>query len=195
MIVQKGLNRLGCLSCVEVMMRPSAVEVEVQAPAPTPTLPVDVIRSIIQRARLDIDTRLGLRVKPGRLTEEPSYGPVRERLRAMHARRREAWKRNEARRVRGDGSGHALEHIRSPPIATGPRSSMQVCIDVWGPDSLDCDVRMSIEALETVEDDPQDPLAHLLPPGGAQAFVRRGAYCRVPTGETCPPIFDDDDSY
>ena len=155
-----------------------------------PSLPNDVVRYIIQRACLDIDTRLGLRVKPGRLTEDPTYELVRERLRAMHARRRDAWERNEA--CRGCG-GFALEYIKSPEIVIGTRRSMHISIEVWGPSNLDDNVRMSIKAIETVEDDPLDPLAHLLSPGGAEAFVRRGTYFYVQTGEACRPIFDDDD--
>ena len=160
-----------------------------------PPLPSDLIQRILQCARLDIDTRLELRVPPGRLTDDPSYDPVRERLRATHVRRADAWKRSEAYRRRGDGSGTALEHIKTPSIATGTRMSMAIAIDVWGPDSIDGDVRMSIEAVETIKDDPLDPLAHLLPPGGAEAFLRRGTYCYVHSGEKCPKIFDDEDYF
>ena len=152
-----------------------------------PTLPNDVVRHIIKCARLDIDTRLGLRVKPGRLTEDPAYEGVRERLRVMHARRTDAWERNKR-----DGGGFALEYFKSSEVVIGDRRSMHVGIEVWGPSSLDSNVRMSIKAIETVLDDPLDPLAHLLPPGGGEAFVRRGTYCHVQTGEACRPIFDDD---
>lgn len=155
-------------------------------------LPAELITRILERASLDIDTRLELRVRPGRLTEEQSYEHVRERLRATHSRRAEAWKRYEACRRLADGSGAALEWIDTPPIATGTRRSMKISIIVWGPDIFDLDVRMSIEAVETVEDDPLDALAHLLPPGGGEAFVRRGTYCRVHSGEECPKIIDDE---
>lgn len=43
--------------------------------------------NIIQNVSLDIDTRIMLRVKPGRLTNDPSYEHVREKLQNTHKRR------------------------------------------------------------------------------------------------------------
>jgi hypothetical protein len=153
-----------------------------------PTLPDDVIRLIFKDAKLDIDTRKALRVKPGRLTEDPAYDAVRERLKATHTRRLEMWKRSQAARMQDAFA--PLEVINTPDIVLGPRRHMYVTIEVW---DLDDEVRMSIEAIEVVDDDPEDPSAHLLPPGGGEAFVRRGSYCIVPTGEACPRLCDDDD--
>ena len=152
-----------------------------------PTLPDDVVRIIIKNAELDIDTRKALRVKPRRLTEDPAYNDVRERLKAAHNRRMEMWRRSEAAQ-KLDMSA-PLEVVKSPEIVLGPRRRMYVRFEVW---DVDDDVRMSIEAIEIIDDDPEDPLTHLLPPGGGEAFVRRRTYCIVPTGEACPPICDED---
>ena len=142
-------------------------------------IPGDIVRDILRLAKLDIDTRRALRVEPGRLTEEPAYGPVRERLRTMHARRTAAWLLNETYRKQDPLCSGALEYLRTPSIATGQRRSMALSINVFGPDVGDGDVRMSIEAIETVDD--------------AMAFIRRGTYCYMQTGAPCPKIFDDSD--
>lgn len=84
-------------------------------------LPNDVIRLIIKAARLDIDTRLALRVKPGRLTEDATYDVVRERLRETHIRRARLWKK----------SAGALESISSPDIILGPQLRIFIRIQVW----------------------------------------------------------------
>ena len=157
----------------------------------TSELPFDVINYIIRMAELDIDTRLGLRVKPRRLEKEV-YNPVLEKLQNMHKRRCEAYKRNEECRKRMDGSGFALERFHSSPLDTGPRNSMAVYFTVWDRES---DVQMEIEACETILDDPTDPYAHLLPPGSAEMFRRRGTYCIMHSGLPCERIFEGDDDF
>lgn len=127
-------------------------------------------------------------MKPGRLTEDTVYDAVRERLMATHIRRSEMWRHNEA--FRKEGRFSALESIRTPDIIVGPRRHIHVNIEVW---LLGDVVQMCIEAIEIVDDDPEDPRAHLLPPGGGEAFLRRATYCIVSTGERCPPIYDDDE--
>ena len=154
-----------------------------------PTLPYDIIRLIIKSAQLDIDTRLGLCVKPGRLTKDPKFESVRERLRETHTRRLDFWKRNEACRLQGSGINHALECIRTPDIDIGPRQKMRVNLQVWGPNAMNDEMWMVIEAIEHVDADPQDP--H--PIGGTRAYLRRSMCCRLPTGEMCPHLIDDED--
>lgn len=160
-----------------------------------PTLPGDVIRLIIRSAHLDIDTRLELRVKPGRLTNDPSYETIRDQLKSIHTRRVRFWERNkEAEKA---GMYCALESIRSSDVITGPLRSVHIAVEVWGPTCESDEVRMSIEAIEIVDDDPNDPLTYLLPPGGGEAFRLRGTYCILPTGEVCKSfsIFDEDDDF
>ena len=156
-----------------------------------PELPLDVVRRIIKTARLDIDTRRALRVKPGRLVDDPSLDFVRRALGEMHARRKEHWDRQQ--------SGYAipLDVVRSPDKVIRPRVTTQVEICIWGPfdEDEDDDVTMAIEVTKTVEDDPMDPLAHLLPPGGGELSLLRAKYCRVHDGGKCIPtsIFDTSD--
>jgi len=114
-----------------------------------PTLPYDIIRLIIKTAQLDIDTRIGLRVKPGRLIG-PSYAmydAVREQLMAMHVRRARLWNRHKLCSI------GALDYISSPDIILGPHTRMYISIRVYT--SYD-DVRMSIEA-HRISDDPDGP--------------------------------------
>jgi hypothetical protein len=146
-----------------------------------PTLPDDIIRIIIKDAKLDIDTRKALRVKPGRLTEDPAYDTVRERLKAMHTRRLEKWRSSEAARKQDEFAG--LEAVKIPGIRIGPLRQMFITLEVWDVDG-DGDVRMSIEAYEVFEDDPENPFA----------ILRRSTYSIVSTGEECPMFFDDDSS-
>lgn len=161
----------------------------------SPSLPNDIIRIIIQKASLDIDTRLGLRVKPGRLTNDHTYEYVREKLRNIHTRRVDFWKRDKEWQKQSGAQycGSTLEYFNSPNIIIGPRKSMHVSFTIISLESADDGLRMMIEAVETVEDDPEDRFYHLLPPGGAEAFLRRSTYCIVHSGETCKPIFNDDD--
>jgi len=155
-------------------------------------LPLDIIRKIIKEAELDIDTRLNLRVKPSKIKNCHNIS-FYEKLNEINIRREKAWinhKKNH--KIYNEICGSALEYFKSPSIDIGTRKSMHLSFTFW---YIDNELRLSIEANEVILQDPQDPLAHLLPPDSAELFVRRSKCYLVHLGIECSKIFDDDDDY
>jgi len=111
-------------------------------------------------------------VKPGRLTDDPAYDAVRERLKAMHTRRVKMWKCNKA--ARKLDMFCPLEVVRTPDIVIGPCRHIYVNIEVR---DIDDKVQMVSKVIEVVVD----------PHGGGESFLQRSTYCIVSTGEACPP--------
>lgn len=102
---------------------------------------------------------------------------------AMHVRRADFWRRNEActraRRMHGYGSYHALECTKAPDIEIGPCRRMNVNLRVWGPNAIDVEVRMVIDAIEHVDADP-----HQDPPLAPRVYLRRSTCFNLPSGAT-----------
>lgn len=148
-------------------------------------LPDELVREILARARLDIDTRLALHVEPGRVEVDEH---TRSKLTAMCARRARLRRRNEELMEQELGCGCAIETILGQIGSHRQNAESRFSIGFY--DLGDACIRMQMEVLETVHPEPDDPWAHL----GPNTFVRRQFCCIAHSGEPCDRIIDEDGS-
>ena len=133
-------------------------------------LPLDVVKLIIKKAELDIDTRVKLRVKPGKIKNNIE---MVTNLQDIHNRRAKSWLLHERCRKQMDGSGAALDYFKSPPIDV----HTYISFGIW---YLDDEVRISIEKNEVNEIE-------------QELYCVCAEYFIMHSGVPCSKLFDDDE--